>query len=143
MSLSNGMAAINLEMSSRVPRTEYSAHFHWDLVKAVCGIEVGSRSSMEEQAKASAAFLKAWDYDFMWNILIHRQIFDGFCTSMGHAEYAQGGTDYDNAVNCPFKSPQQVLEFEPWEQYGQRDEGKLIKDFNQHYEMLCNDEPDL
>ena len=33
MSYQDGMAALNLEMPSRVPRTEYSAAQHWELVK--------------------------------------------------------------------------------------------------------------
>lgn len=33
MSLQNGLSALNLEMPDRIPRTEYSAHFHWDLVQ--------------------------------------------------------------------------------------------------------------
>ena len=37
MSYADGMAAINLEMPAKIPRTEYSAHFHWDLVNTVCG----------------------------------------------------------------------------------------------------------
>lgn len=33
MSYEDGMVAINLEMPPRVPRTEYSADGHWELVK--------------------------------------------------------------------------------------------------------------
>ncbi len=44
MSYENGMAAINLEMSYIVPRTEYSAaEFHIDLIKAVLGTKLPSR----------------------------------------------------------------------------------------------------
>ncbi|HEY5139323.1 MAG TPA: hypothetical protein VIJ25_08415 [Methylococcales bacterium] len=61
MSYENGMAALNLEMTKRVARTEgaYSAERHWDLVKAVTGIEVTPKSSEEEQQKAGSAFVKA------------------------------------------------------------------------------------
>ena len=45
MSLDDGLAAINLQMPSRIPRTEYSADEHWELVKAVTGIEIGLESS--------------------------------------------------------------------------------------------------
>ena len=34
MSYQDGMAALNLEMPSRVPRTEYSAVQHWELEKS-------------------------------------------------------------------------------------------------------------
>ena len=35
MSYETGWAAINLEMPPKVPRTEYSPEFHWDLLNAV------------------------------------------------------------------------------------------------------------
>ena len=47
MSLQDGMAAINLEMPDRVPRTEYSAETHWDLINAVLGTSVNHASSLE------------------------------------------------------------------------------------------------
>ena len=45
MSYEDGWAAINLEAPARIPRTEYSADNHWELVKAVTGIEVGVESA--------------------------------------------------------------------------------------------------
>jgi hypothetical protein len=47
VSYREGMAAINLDMPARVPRTEYSADTHWTLVKAVTGIEVDASSPAE------------------------------------------------------------------------------------------------
>ncbi len=143
MSYQDGMAAINLEMPARVPRTEYSAHTYWDLVNAVCKTNVSPESSEQEKSKASAAFLKAWNYDFMWNILIHNQVFDGYYTSMGHAEYASGGTDYNNEVFCPFKTPEEVLKFDPCEKYGQREHRKMVEDFDAQYEQSCKIWPEL
>lgn len=35
MSYIDGLAAFNLEMPDRVPRTEYSAAQHWSLIKQV------------------------------------------------------------------------------------------------------------
>lgn len=43
MSLQNGLSALNLEMPDKIPRTEYSAHFHWDLVQKVTGIPASSK----------------------------------------------------------------------------------------------------
>lgn len=37
---------------------------------------------------------------------------------MGHASYAAAGSDYDNALYCPFEDPEDVLAFDPWEAYG-------------------------
>jgi len=137
MSYNDGMAAINLEMPDRIPRTEYSADMHWDLIKAVTGIPVDVASSKEIKEKASSAFKKAWNYDFIWSILIHNQVFDGKCTKMGHAEYAAGGVDYDNDVKELFSEPEDAFSFDPWELYGKRDKKSIIMDFNEHYKNNC------
>lgn len=142
MSYTDGIAAINLEMPGRVPRTEYSANFHWDLVRKVTGMNVGVTSSEEEKSKASSAFIKAWNYDFIWNILIHRQVFGDKCTRMGHAGYAAGGTDFDNNLVQLYNDPEEALSFDPWEMYGTREKNTLIRDFNDNYRKKCAQNPD-
>lgn len=143
MSLKDGMAAIYLEMPDRVPRTEYSAHTHWELVKRVTGIDVNSKSTEEIQQKASVQFLKQWNYDFFWNTLIHTQVLEKCRTKMGHAVYAADGTDYDTNIYCPFHTPEEVLHFNPWETYGTIDTSKVISDFNDNYKMLQNLNDDM
>ncbi len=64
MSYQDGWSAINLEMPSRVPRTEYSADTHWELVSKVTGMNVNSASPPNKREKASGIFRKAWNYDF-------------------------------------------------------------------------------
>lgn len=142
MSFIDGMSAINLEMPSRVPRTEYSAEFHWALVKAVTGIGIKKSSSPEETARASSAFRKAWNYDFIWNILIHSQVFGDKRTYMGHAEYATEGSDYNNQTFSLFDDPEDALAFDAWEAYGPRDRKALVDDFNNHYRLSCRNDPD-
>lgn len=58
MSLQGGLSALRMEMPERIPRTEYSAHFHWELVKKVTGIDVGSLSAEAVKEKASQQFVK-------------------------------------------------------------------------------------
>ena len=70
MSYDDGWAAINLDMPKRVPRTEYSAESHWELVKKVTGIDVASDSDGSVKSKATDAFIKAWNWDFKWSVLI-------------------------------------------------------------------------
>lgn len=142
MSLADGMAAINLEMPSRVPRTEFSAESHWELVKAVTGINVCIGSTEEVKRQASNSFIKAWNYDFIWSTLIGRSIFGDLRTSMGHAVYAAGGVDYDTDIYCPFQDPEEVLNFDPWSAYGKRDKSQLIRDFENHYHRNCSNYPD-
>ncbi|HBG26279.1 MAG: hypothetical protein A2Y10_13355 [Planctomycetes bacterium GWF2_41_51] len=142
MSYQDGIAALNLEKTKRIPRTEYSVETHWPLINAVTGIKVDSQSTENIKIKASAAFMKAWNYDFIWSILINTQIFGKIRTSMGHAEYAAEGTDYNNEVFCPFKDPQDVLNFDPWQAYGKIDIIIAARDFEEHYEQLCQKFPD-
>jgi hypothetical protein len=137
MSYSDGMAALNLEMPDRVPRTEYSAESHWTLIKKVTGIDVDAFSCSEVKERAQKAFMKVWNYDFRWNILIHNQIFGELKTSMGHAVYAESGVDFNNKISCPFEEVEDVLNFNSWEVYGVRDKAKLIKDFEEHYKNSC------
>lgn len=62
MSYENGISAMNLEMPDKIPRTEYSAHSHWDLVQKITGIKVSSASPENVKANASAEFIRLWDY---------------------------------------------------------------------------------
>lgn len=142
MSYIDGMSAINLEMPSRIPRTEYSAHFHWDLIKVVIGIDVSNKSVPEIQDRASREFMKAWNYDFVWNTLIFNDIFNGYRTKMGHAEYASGGVDYNNEISCPFEEPEDALAFDPWKVYGKIDRDALRKRYEEHYAVSCARVPD-
>jgi len=142
MSYEDGWAAIHLEMPPRVPRTEYSAEQHWELIKAVTGIDVHPDSPQEVQDRAGRAFQKEWNYDFLWSILIHSEQFGKICTDMGHAEYAAGGTDRRDAGRCPFTNPQEVLNFDPWQVYGKKDLGELTRAFEDHYRQIRENCPD-
>ncbi len=137
MSYEDGWAAIQLEMPRRIPHTEYSADFHWDLVKAVTGIQVGVDSPKEVQAAASVAFMRCWNYDFLWSTLIGNEEFGAYMTDMGHAEYAAGGVDRRDTIYCPFKDPQEVLDFDPWDKLGTPDKGALTRRFEAHYQANC------
>ena len=137
MSYEDGWAAIRLEMPERVPRTEYSAESHWELITAVTGIDVGVESSDEAKAEASAAFMKAWDYSFFWSTLIGHDDLGEWCTDMGHAEYAAGGVDRRDSVFCPFDDVEQVLSFDPWEKLRTEDPAELTHRFEAHYQANC------
>lgn len=142
MSFKDGWAAINLEMPDRVPRTEYSAEFHWDLVQKVTGISVNSHSSVQVQENASDRFRSAWDYGLVWRILTSSQDLDKCRTKMGHAVYAADGTDYSAEVSCPFETPEDALLFQPMEIYGKQEHSKLVKKFNEDFRAGCEHVPD-
>jgi hypothetical protein len=133
MSYEDGWSAINLEMPPRIPRTEYSAESHWDLVRAVTGINVQVGSSDSIKAQARVAFMRAWEYDFFWSTLIGHGDLGEWCTDMGHAEYAAGGVDRRDTIYCPFTDVEQVLSFDPWECLGEKDGRELTRRFEEHY----------
>ncbi len=133
MSYSDGIAAINLQMPDRIPRTEYSANRHWALVKEVTKINVDNNSDTETMNNAIKAFEKAWNYDLSWSTDVYKEIFGDLRTSMGHAEYQQGGVDYDNKISCPFEDEADVLAFDPFKAYGERDIDEIVKNINSNY----------
>ena len=142
MSFKDGWAAINLEMPERIPRTEYSVERHWDLIRAVTGIEVGVDSPPRVQAQASVAFMRAWNYDFFWSTLIGHPELGEYQSDMGHAEYAAGGVDRRETVYNLYDDPEEVLRFDPWEKLGRKDKGELIRRFEAHYAANCEANPD-
>lgn len=142
MSLADGWAAVHLEMPDRVPRTEYSAEMHWDLIKAVTGIDVGVESSGEAKSKAASAFRRAWNYDLCWNTLIGRNEFGSQSTYMGHAVYAAGGVDWNDNIGSAFDSPEQVLAFDPWEAFGAIDRAATVKRFEDNYKARSAADPE-
>jgi hypothetical protein len=134
MSYKSGVAALSLEFTDRVPRTEYSAEsYHWPLVQKVTGIDT---SIEENRAKAKKEFVKKWDYAFFWTTLTRQDTIQesgGRATKMGHAEYAEGGVDFDAEINCPFKTVEEVYNFDALQEYGERNQEELIKELNALY----------
>lgn len=142
MSFQDGWAAINLEKPERIPRTEYSAEGHWDLIKAVTGIKVGVNSPDEIKHKASSAFRRAWNYDLFWSTLIGSEEFGQVHSDMGHAEYAAGGVDRRDTVYNLYDDPEEVLNFDPWEHLGEKGRAELTGRFEAHYRANCRAYPD-
>ena len=142
MSYENGWAALNLEKPKRIPRTEYSAEMHWDLLKAVTGIDVGVSSPEEDKHRAASAFMQVWQYDFFWSTLIDEHEFGELATDMGHAEYAAGGFDRRDAVASPYTDPEQVLNFDFYAALGTKNKGELTRRFEEHYRQNCQAHPD-
>ena len=121
--------------AARVPRTEYSVEGHWELIRAVTGLAVDLDSPEDIKLEAAAAFMRAWNYGLVWNTLISRDDFGGFYTDMGHAEYAAGGVDRRDTIFSPFRSPEDVLAFDPWEQFGAIDRKATSRRFEEHYRI--------
>jgi hypothetical protein len=141
MPYEDGWAAINLEMPTRVPRTEYSAEGHWELIRRVTGIDVSAESMDDVKARAVRAFYIAWKYDFYWSTSV-KVDFGKWQTNMGHAEYAAGGVDRDDNVACPFQTPEEVLAFDPVESLPHQDKGAITRQAEEAYKRHCAENPD-
>ncbi|HPI73707.1 MAG TPA: uroporphyrinogen decarboxylase family protein [bacterium] len=142
MSFQKGWAALHLQFTSRVPRTEYSADQHWPLVQAVTGVKVSADSPPDLQAQASAAFRKAWHYDLVWSIAVSREEFGEQYTEMGHAVYAHGGQDYLPAGAARWTDPEQILNLNPVQLFGIPNHHTLVSRFNSHYAEKCRQTPE-
>jgi len=134
VSYQDGWAALHLEMPAMVPRTEYSAEFHWPLIEAVTGTSGLQDANQATRANASRQFMEAWDYAFIWSTLIGADDFGSYRTSMGHAVYMSGGEDWDDKVRSPFRNSDDVLAFRPLECTPKVDTAKAKDRFEKHYQ---------
>ncbi len=142
MSYEDGWAALNLQMPPRVPRTEYSLTQHWDVIRAVTGIQVDEHSPPEEKRRAGLALERAWNFDFRWSVWVGRGEFGDKSTDMGHAEYAAGGVDRRDTIHCPYQDPEEVLNFDFEGELGRRDHDELVRISEERYEANCAANPD-
>ena len=138
MGFDAGWAAINMEMPDRVPRTEYSVMGHWELISKVTGTDVTEESEEDVKLDAQRAFFRAWDFAFIWSTFAHKQFMKGRTTRMGHAVYAAGGTDYDDTIGCPFTDVEEVLGFDPVEEYGALNKKELVPLFEKNYRDMLD-----
>lgn len=132
MSYSIGRQAINLEMPERVAHTEYCSHPL--LVREVTGRDP------REDPSAWRNFYDAIEMDIVW-FTNDGPPAKGRRTSMGHSIFQQDGVDLDRGVHCPFKSPEEVLSFDPVEEYGLPDEEERAAYFQSLYEQGQNSYP--
>ncbi|MBN2093713.1 hypothetical protein JW964_29100 [candidate division KSB1 bacterium] len=143
MSFKAGWAAVNLEMTPYIPRVEFDAERHWELVKIVTGIDVNFDSPQELKTQASKAFMRAWDYSIYLCPLIGGEELQTCHSSMGHSVYEAGGIDYNTNIFSTFKDPEEVYAFDPAEVYGHSNKKELIRRFNEHYQSQKENYPEV
>ena len=143
VSYQDGWAAIQLEMPSRIPHTEYSLESHWEVVRRSTGIYVTADSPEDRKREASLALMKAWNYDFRWATLVGNEVFGSLRTDMGHAEYQEGGKDRREAGKCPFTIPEEALALDFMESYGTIDQQSWARQFERDYLNRCVETPDM
>ncbi|MCL2880111.1 MAG: uroporphyrinogen decarboxylase family protein, partial [Treponema sp.] len=91
--------------------------------------------------KASNAMIKIFNYDFMWSVLTHNNVFGSKRTDMGHAVYLSDRSDLRGKGKPLFTDPEKALKMDPWELYGTVDEKKAIAEYNEHFKRCCIDWP--
>ena len=125
------LAALAMEMPPVVPRTEYSAAYHWPLLERVTGIRIDGNSTREERDAASREFMRAWHFAMLWNTDIATEIFNGQYTDMGHAAYSLDGGDLSRHVTRLFDRPEDVYGYDLFEVHGVPDTGAIVRRFNE------------
>jgi len=142
MSYETGWKALNLEFTGRVPRTEYSVDsYHWAVIQKVTGIDT---SKEENKEKARKEFIKKWDYAFLWMTPTGPFLSEyGRTTKMGHAIYDKDGKDFRTNINCPFKTIEEVYEFDPFKEYGEFNHEELVKELNTRYKKIEEEWKDI
>ncbi len=55
---------------------------------------------------------------------------------MGHAEFQEGGTDFDDNIRCPFRDVEEVLAFDPVAEYGMPDLSERVDRFQKNWKAL-------
>ena len=130
-----GMAALDLRMTDRVYRMEYSVHSHNELIRRVTGCETVDLPALQK-------FMRMWDMCMHWSVLIDKRYLGKYVTSMGHAAYMAGGTDLDyNTYEC-FADEDAVFAFDPLEQLPHYTEEELVQAFDRHYDEMEAFAPD-
>lgn len=142
MSYSDGYAAIALESPARIPRTEYSLSYHYDLLSLIGGTKINADTPRQTRMKAVQDLYKAWNFDFFWNTNIFKDIFHGTGTFMGHAAYASGGSDFNDNTYSSFKDAESVLAFDSAEYFGAIDMKAAVDANNKAYREACESQPD-
>ncbi len=126
MSFERGWAALNLEMTDRIPRTEFIDNDEY--IKKITGLDT---SKKEQRDLIKPAISRALDYDYIWSTY-EMPLVKGRITKMGHAVWNEIDTK-DNNVHCPFTDEEEVLSFDPVEEYGIPEKQVIADAFRKHY----------
>lgn len=134
-----GIAALNLEFTDRVYRTEYSVFGHDPLIERVCG----EKLTDQNRTALTRKFCQSWDICLNWNIMVNADYLGDYRSNMGHAVYARGGVDRNDDIHYCFKDPDEVFAFDPYEKLPQLSEAELIRRFEDNYRGMNDWLPDV
>ena len=113
MSIDVALDNICLNPSARWAHTEYSLGYHTNYLTRHTGLSQDDPKLMQHSHDRFA-------FDFIWSV--NDGIVDwnktGRTTDMGHASYAADSSDQREPVESPFKSMEDVWEFDAVDEYG-------------------------
>jgi hypothetical protein len=132
-----GKAALNLQWTPRVARTEYVDN--WEIVRHFTGKDPC------HYPEAWREFNDAIHLDYLWSTHDGPVPWEqrGRTTDMGHAVYMEDGSDYRRAKTSPFLDVEEVLAFNAVEEYGLvPSSDELVRCYEQWYQsaQAANDQ---
>lgn len=126
-----------LRSSSRWGHTEYSIEYHREYLAKRTGELTDSPNLMRK-----AYNLLSFDFLFFTNDGIIDWKEAGRTTDMGHAAYAVDGSDQRQPADSPFRSVEEIWEFDAVEEYGLPDFDEQVKAYEVIVEQARQDNPD-
>ena len=122
MSVEIALDNIWLRPSARWAHTQYSLNYHADYLARRTGL-----SPTDPQLLRRG--YDRFGFDFLWSTNDGIVDWDktGRTTDMGHASYAQGGSDQRPATKCPFQTMEEVWAFDAVKEYGLPDFGAQVQ----------------
>jgi len=137
MSREIALDTISLKETPRIAHTEYSLNYHTDYI-------LKKTKASKIDLNAIRKFYELWMIDFLWNTDdgLHGDWEKfGRATDMGHAEYAIDGSDKRIPKECPFKSPEDVWDFDTVAEYGLPDFDEQVSAYESNIQRLRDDFP--
>ncbi|MBM4082148.1 MAG: hypothetical protein FJ278_20750, partial [Planctomycetes bacterium] len=133
MSYERGWQAINLQMTDRIPHTEYISHRQF--IMKVTGIDPEDKKS---GGKAGPALAKALDYDLIWST--YGRDWGLPRAHMGRAKFYE--TETPTPPSYGVKTLEDVLSFDPMARAKLPTIEQLTADVRRAYENGCKNYPD-
>ena len=139
MSRQIALDTIWLKPTPRLAHTDYSMNYHTGYLQKKTGLD-------PTDPECAKRFNDFWvmDFQFGTNDGLHGNWANhGRATDMGHAVYADGGTDQREPHESPFKTTDDVWAFDAVEEYGLPDFDEQVAAYEQSARAARENHPDL
>jgi hypothetical protein len=121
VSYRRGISAIRLAMPGEIPHTQYTGHQPW-------------LEHLRRQAgRPAAGFEELLDFDFVWTTDLPSHM-GGRWTDMGHAVWLADGSDYRRPWPSPFGDVEEILNLDPFAEYGRVDHRRQVRRYQDWYD---------